>query len=335
MKKVSMATIAKQLNVSTVTVHKAFKNQGGVSPALRQRILDLASELGYERPPQDAAALNFVHLIQKDFLLSTSEQYYTVIYYYLNQECSKIGAKLHFIVHDTLPATLANFKSLQQETPIDGVFISGQIDKSLLAEMEKLGKPVVCIDFFSSDFPFNYVYVDNYYAGYTLTKYLIQRGHRRICFVGDIKFSNAIADRYFGYLRALNRFDIAESMHINCNIERSFSEPEFDFKNTPTAFVCHCDRAASVLYMYLEKLGYRIPEDISVTGFDNTDICQVISPRLTSFGIDKEILAFQAFQLMEQSLHKKRKNDLNYVKLNLNLYERDSVADAAPPPSAE
>ncbi len=330
MKKVSMATIAQQLNISTVTVHKAFKNQGGVSPALRQRILDLADELGYERPLQETTSLNFVHLIQKDFLLSTSEQYYTVIYYYLNQECTKIGAKLHFIVHDSLSATIANIKSLQQETPIDGVFISGQIDKSLLAEMEKLKKPVVCVDFYSADFPFNYVYVDNYYAGYTLTKYLIKRGHRRICFVGDIKFSNAIADRYFGYLRALNKFDISGSMHVNANIERSLTMPALDFPEMPTAFICHCDRAASVLYMHLEKLGYRIPEDVSITGFDNTDICQVISPRLTSFGIDKEILAFQAFHLMEQALQKHRKNDLNYVKLNLNLYERDSVTDIVP-----
>ena len=234
-------------------------------------------------------------------------------------------------MHDSLSATLANFKTLQQETPIDGIFISGQIEKSLLAEVAKLAKPVVCADFFSSDFPFYYVYVDNYYAGYTLTKYLIQRGHRRICFVGDIKFSNSIADRYFGYLRALNRFNVSESLHINSNIERSFTTPEFNFKEMPTAFVCHCDRAASILYMHLEKLGYRIPEDISIIGFDNTDICQVLSPQLTSFGIDKELLASHAFQLMEHALQKKGKNDLNYVKLNLDLYERDSVADISLP----
>lgn len=322
-----MASIAQQLNISTVTVHKALKNLGGVSPALRQRILELADELGYQRPSQEATPLNFVHLIQKDFLLSTSEQYYTVIYYYLNRECAKIGAKLHFIVHDSLSATLANFKTLQQETVIDGIFISGQVEKSLLAEVAKLTKPVVCVDFFSSDFPFYYVYVDNYYAGYTLTKYLIQRGHRRICFVGDIKFSNAIADRYFGYLRALNRFNVSESLHINSNIERSFTTPEFNFQQMPTAFVCHCDRAASILYMHLEKLGYRIPEDVSIIGFDNTDICQVLSPQLTSFGIDKELLASHAFQLMERAIQKKGRNDLNYVKLNLDLYERDSVSD--------
>ncbi len=327
MKKVSLATIAERLNVSTVTVHKALKGYSGVSPALRERILALANELGYERAPQTAGALNFIHIIQKDFLLSANEQYYTVIYYYLNRECTAIGAKLHFVVHDSLSATIANLKSILQETAINGIFIAGQIERSLLAEIEKFKLPVVCIDFFSSDYPFNYIYVDNYYAGYTLAKYLIERGHRRICFVGDIKFSNAIADRYFGYLRALNRFNISEHLHINANIERSYSAVELNFDEMPTAFICHCDRAASVLYNHLEKQGYRIPQDVSVIGFDNTEICTVLAPPLTSFGLDKELLAAQAFQLMQKAIGKDDKLGLNYIKLNLDLYERESVAD--------
>lgn len=323
-KKVSLETIAKQLNISTVTVHKALKNQHGVGPELRQRILDLADELGYVRPAA-AATHSFVHIIQKDFLLSADEQYYTTIYYHLNHECARTGAKLHFVVHDTLTATMANIKGLMQETSISGIFISGQIDRDLLCEIEKLKKPVVCIDFFSSDYNFNYVYVDNYYAGYTLAKYLIRKGHRKICFVGDIKFSNAIADRYFGCLRALNKFDVSETCrHINANIERGLAVPELDPADMPTAFICHCDRAASTLYPYLEKAGCKIPDDVSVISFDNTDICQILSPKLTSLGIDKKVFAVQAFNLMQQAVAKKA-NGLNYVKLNLSLYERESV----------
>lgn len=327
MKKVSLSTIANQLGVSTVTVHKALKGQSGVSPALRDRINALADELGYERPRQASESLNFIHIIQKDFLLSANEQYYTVIYYYLSRECAKIGATLHFVVHDTLSATLANLKSILHDTPINGIFIAGQIERGLLAEIAKYKLPVVCIDFFSSDYPFNYIYVDNYYAGYTLTKYLIGRGHKRICFVGDIKFSNAIADRYFGYLRALNRFNIGEHIHINENIERSYSALKLDFDEMPTAFICHCDRAASVLYKLLEKQGCRIPEDVSVIGFDNTEICSVLSPRLTSFGVDKEALASNAFQLMQKAIGKSEGPGLNYIKLNLDLFERESVFD--------
>lgn len=263
MKKISLETIAKQLNVSAVTVHKALKNQSGVSEELRRRIIDLADELGYVRPADSSAASNFIYLIQKEFLLSAGEQYYLSIFYHLNHECSKLGSKLHFVVHDTLTATIANIKGLLQESPINGIFISGQMDRALMDEIEKLKKPVVCIDFYSSDYPFNYVYIDNYYAGYTLTKYLIKHGHRDICFVGDIKFSNAIADRYFGYLRAMNKFDVpVATPPIYVNIERSFSPVDLTFSKMPTAFICHCDLAATTLYSHLEKNGYRIPEDV-------------------------------------------------------------------------
>lgn len=321
MKKISLETIAKQLNVSIVTVHKALKNQHGVGPELRKKIIDLAAELGYATPTPE---LNFIHIIQKDFLISMDEQYYMTIYYHLNRACTLAGAKLYFVAHDMLSATTATLRNLMQEKSITGIFLSGQMDRELLSEIEKLKKPVVCIDFYSSDYNFNYIYIDNYYAGYTLAKYLIKQGHRRIGFVGNIKFSNAIADRYFGYLRALNRFNIEWSYHINENIERTYTTINFDSENLPTAFICHCDRAASILYSQLQKIGIRIPEDISVISFDNTDICEILTPKLTSFGIDKEIFAKQAFQLMKQAIQKKA-NSLNYIKLNLSLYERESV----------
>lgn len=330
MKKVSLETIAKQLNISVVTVHKALKNQQGVGPELRSKILELADQLGYVRRVSSPKR-NYIHILRKDFLIGTDERYYTTIYYYLNRECTNADSKLFFVVHDILSATMAYVKNLMQETHIDGIFLSGQMDSDLLIEIEKLKIPVVCIDFYSSDYNFYYAYIDNYYAGYTLTKYLIRHGHKHIGFVGDIKFSNAVADRYFGCLRALNKFDIPDRVfHLNSNIERFPDSFELNRNNLPTAFICHCDRAASVLYDKLKVLGYRIPEDISVISFDNTEICDILSPKLTSLGIDKAVFAAQAFRLMD--LAQQNKSDgINYIKLNLSLCERESVKDITQP----
>ena len=73
-----------------------------------------------------------------------------------------------------------------------------------------------------------------------------------------------------------------------------------------------------------KRLKERFGDDVSVISFDNTDICQILSPKLTSLGIDKKVFAVQAFNLMQQAVAKKA-NGLNYVKLNLSLYERESV----------
>lgn len=324
MKKVSLKTIAKKLNVSTVTVHKALKNQQGVSDKLRQKIINLADELGYESPSPQVSN-NYVHIIHKKFLLGADEQFYTPIYYYLNQECTNRNGKMYFIVHDTIPSTIQNLRNLFSEAPIDGIFISGQIEKELLSEIETFNKTVVCIDFFSSDFNFNYIYVDNYYAGYTLAKHLIKLGHKQLCFIGDITFSDAIADRYFGCLRALNKFKVSNPcLHVNANIEREQNLDNLNIPTSPTAFICHCDRAASVLYNHLKAQGLDIPNDVSVISFDNTNLCNILSPALTSIGIEKESFATQAFSLMQQALQRKTHN-LNYIKLNLSIYERNSV----------
>ena len=118
--------------------------------------------------------------------------------------------------------------------------------------------------------------------------------------------------------------------HLNSNIERFPDSFELNRNNLPTAFICHCDRAASVLYDKLKVLGYRIPEDISVISFDNTEICDILSPKLTSLGIDKAVFAAQAFRLMD--LAQQNKSDgINYIKLNLSLCERESVKDITQP----
>ncbi|MCI8413054.1 MAG: LacI family transcriptional regulator [Clostridia bacterium] len=322
MKKVSMQTIARKMGVSTVTVHKALNNQHGVSEKTRNEIIKVAYEMGYKLPEKNQS-LCFIYVTHKNFIMSQDEQFYSEIYHKLNMECLKVGASLELIVHDTPSTTLGTLKAIDSDKGISGIFVSGQLSPDMYAKLEELNLPIVCIDFYSSDYPFDYIYVDNYYASYSVTKYLIKKGHRKIGFIGDIGFSNSIADRYFGYLRALNKYKIPrdERLHINTNIEHV--PTKLTFPEMPTAFVCHCDRAAAALYEELSLAGYSVPRDVSVIGFDNTDLCEHLTPRLTSFGIEKITYASTALGAMLARIEKK--DELNYIKLNLQLYERESV----------
>jgi LacI family transcriptional regulator len=329
MKKVSLSTIAKQLNVSAVTVHKALKNQQGVSDKLRLKIIETAERLGYKPPSAIKQNADFIFLIHKNFILSPNEQFYSEIYHHLNLECMLVNAKLHLIVHEGLKSTAAHFKTAMSDTIIDGIFISGQIDSETLEYIGGMKMPTVCVDFYSSDYSFDYIYADNYYAGYILTKYLIKKGHKEIGFIGNINFSNAIADRYFGYLRALNKYGIAASaqLHINHNIETDGYA--VSFAKRPTAYICHCDRAAAFLYDQIKEKGLSIPDDISVIGFDNTDICEHLQPKLTSFGIERSRYASQALKTMLARTSKQKAVN-NYIKLKLDLIEKKSLKTLSP-----
>ena len=174
---------------------------------------------------------------------------------------------------------------------------------------------------------------DNFSTGQEVTAYLIQKGHQRIGFVGNIHNSSSICDRYFGYLKALrlNGLEVREDWHFANNDEVT-GQYTLDFalpEDLPTAFVCHCDKAAFTLMQKLEGLGVRVPEDVSVISFDNTSICDLISPRLTSVDIARKQIALYSIDQMlyrighSQSLPRK-------IYLGCRLIERNSVLDIRP-----
>ena len=98
----------------------------------------------------------------------------------------------------------------------------GEVGEKIIKEFAGHTIPTVFIDYYSPIYACNYIFVDNYQMSYMLTKYLIQKGHRNIGFIGDISSTNSIADRYFGYLKALKEEKLVVNplWHINENIER-------------------------------------------------------------------------------------------------------------------
>jgi LacI family transcriptional regulator len=326
--KITLDKIAEDIGVSKVAVSKALNNQKGVSDALRQKIKDHAESLGYAKRQSsaDVKGRKFLYLINQDFFLTPSEQFYSTIFYFLTTACNKGSCQLQIaflepdMMLEKMKAAIASYKP-------DGIYIAGEVAKTIIRYVEKLSLPTVFIDYYSPLYNCNYVYVDNYHLGYQVAKYLIQKGHRRIGFVGDIDQTASVADRYFGYRRAMqdDRLVIQSSWHLNANLEKLL-EPlkiEQSLEEMPTAYICHCDAAAQRLYTALSIKGYRVPEDISVISFDNTDLCESLMPKLTSAGPNKEYYARKAFQAMNDILGAKQKTIQSLVRTQFT--ERRSV----------
>lgn len=328
MKSVSMEIIAKQLNVSTVTVHKALNNQKGVSEQLKTKILQLAGQLGYESPKIECN--NFIFLIHKNLILNGDDSFFSQIYNYINDECVLAGAKLNLIVHDNLAATLNSIKTVLDNDKLSGFFIAGNIDRDIENCVAKLKKPTVFVDckINESDCDehnFNYISTDNFFGGYALTEHLISYGHKNIGFIGDISFS-ATADRYFGYLKALLKNGISpnQSYFINSNIESNF-QTKLPL-NLPTAYICHSDRAAIKLYALLKAQNITIGEQVSVAAFNNSQLCEFVYPTLTSVSVPLQLYAKLCTNYMLKILNP-LSVPLNYLKINPQIYHRQSVKD--------
>jgi len=175
----------------------------------------------------------------------------------------------------------------------------------------------------------DYILADNFSMGYEAAMFLIEHGHKDIGFVGDIYATSSIGDRFFGYYKALfmNGLNYNKEWLI-CNNDAGtgiYTEDIILPDILPTAFVCHCERAAYFLKMTLESKGLKIPEDISLIAFDKTEISNSIFTTLTSFAIEQKDFAELALKSMLDKIEKKDKGSITKQYVSNTLIDRGSV----------
>lgn len=296
-KTVKLADIAAQVGVSTVTVSKALSGQKGVSEETREKIRRLADELGYRSPSESKKQIVEKHynigvLIQEVYL-----DQYDSFYFRMYQEVNKRAvARGCFTLLESISRenVLKNeLPILVQEKKVDGLVVIGDMTKVYMEHLEaEAGIPVVCMDFYNDTIDLDTVISNSYYGTYALTNYLFRMGHEKIAYIGTIGMTNSITDRYLGYTKSMleHHMPIREDYVIDdrdtqtgrMDLDKFFQLPE----DMPTAFVCNCDLAASYLVKKLRTNGYRVPDDISVVGFDNYLFPGLCDIGITTYEVD-------------------------------------------------
>ena len=291
-KKPTMRDIGKAVGTSAVTVSKALAGKDGMSDRLRDRILKKAEEMGYAYPGQEKVVrrsqLDIGILIPDHFF--ETESFYNLLYRKLVRRLAEEG---HFGLlellsredeqHNVLP-------NLIRSRHVDGLILLGQPGKTYYRMIAQCGTPTVFLDFYDEHGNADAVVGDNTYGTYRLTSHLIRLGHIRIGFVGNQKATSSIMDRYLGYYRAMlvNNLPVREDWILMDRTEAGEMIPLKLPEEMPTAFVCNCDVIARKLIGTLQEAGYRVPEDISVTGFDDFEIGQPQLPGMSTFRVDTD-----------------------------------------------
>ncbi len=329
---VRMADIAKALGVSTVAVSKALRDQKGVSEALRARVKALAEEWGYRSPSQvrqlsGKAGYTIGALISARYL-DSNESFYWRLYQEVNAQAMR---KESFMLLETLSnedARLHKLPKLIAEGRVDGLIVIGKPPGDYAAFLKKSWqKAMVFLDFYDPDAEVDSVISNSFYGAYQLTDYLIRHGHRLIGYVGTLLATDSITDRYFGYRKAILEYNIPmrrewllddRDLATGANTELPFP-PEM-----PTAFVCNCDFIAGMLIRVLRKSGYRVPEDVSVTGFDNylpPGMCDI---GITTYSVNLREMAHSAVRMLLRRLDGDKSRPFMQI-IDGQLFVRESV----------
>ena len=333
-KAVTMSDIAKRIHVSTVTVSKALSGQKGVSEEVREEIIRLAREMGYKMPrgadPGDKTGFRIGVLLPPG-ALATFDSFYWRLYQAVSEKAME---KNCFTGYESLSEDMTEKKILPRlvtDKMVDGLIVIGRPEKRYGEFLkERAGMPLVFLDFYDNSLDVDCFISDSFYGTYLLTEYLLERGHKDIAFVGTLFATESITDRYLGFQKAMMErgLSVAEDHVIaDRGKEKGTDENYYDFafpKKMPTAFVCNCDYTAGLLIRKLREKGLRVPEDVSVTGFDNYPAEKELGAAITTYAVDLQGMAKAALKsLIRQMNGESVKKGIHIVEGT--LLEKESV----------
>lgn len=332
-KAVTMSDIAARLNISTVTVSKALSNQKGVSEEMREKIKALAQEMGYKySAPKDREKSYVLGILVPDHYMNRQDSFYGRMCQEITAKATQRGffALMEFLEEESIKE--GKLPKLIQENKVDGLVVVGNpgfhYHKVL---MDKVKKPLVYMDFFDAEIQADAVISNSYVGSYLLSDYLIRAGHKEIAYVGTLGVTGSITDRYLGYVRAMMEHGlkiepqwlIKDRETESDGLKNTYKEIELP-ERMPTAFVCNCDYAASLVIHSLREAGYRVPEDVSVVGFDNYIYPWQCDIGITTYEVNIVEMAKKSVEVLYNKL-KGLESQSHIYTIEGHLVEKDSV----------
>lgn len=292
-KSVRMADIAQKLGISIVSVSKGLSGKEGVSDEMRAKILATARELGYEVPTKAEGALpHSIGILVADRHFDENA-FYSGLYRAVLDRCAPLGFSciLEIVSPEAerdciMPTLLVNRK-------VDALIFMGELHRRYISTALRSGLPFMFLDFYDDTIAGDSVLSDNTSGGYQVTEHLLSTGRRRIGFVGSITSSSTIMERYLGYCRALllagiqprSDWQLEDRVPDGRMIELRLP------REMPEAFVCSCDEVAFHLVELLQQKGYKVPQNVAVTGYNDYRYSTISHPQLTSYRIDVDGMA--------------------------------------------
>jgi len=214
---------------------------------------------------------------------------------------------------------------------LDGaIMVYPYLEKEIYILKKEIKIPLVYMDFYNTDFDGLTINIEDKKGTYLSTKYLIELGHKKIAFVGNYYNNHLVTARYEGYKQALSEAAIPINENYIYNVFPDYNSGiiagrDIAKKRQITAVVTTADFSASGVIEGARDMGFSIPKDLSVTGYDNTLLSSLSYPKLTTVDqhIDKKA-KFAAELLIDRI---SGKNELNqHLILDVDLVKRGSTS---------
>lgn len=299
----SMKEIAKRCNVSIASVSKALNGYADIGEDTRKLILETASEMGY-LPNASARTLK------------TKRSYNLGVIF--------VDEAMSGLTHDYFNGVLEGFRKAAEERGYDITFTSGNVSGKKMSYYEHCkyrgvdGVAIACINFYTeevqelirSDIPL--VTIDHVFDGRIavvsnniqgmeeLVTYVYNQGHRKIAYIHG-EDSSVTRNRLGSFYRTLQRYGteipeeyVREIPYRNADMAADATAELLELLDPPTCILYPDDYSALGGVNEIRERGLRIPEDISIAGYDGINIARILQPKLTTLCQDTEAIGMLA-----------------------------------------
>jgi LacI family transcriptional regulator len=315
---------------SPATVSNALNNKKGVNQKTSEEIFRVAREIGYI----DHNMISKIKLViyKKNGLIIDDTPFFGFLISGIEQECREFGYELVIGNLDSRsPDYVEKAKQLINEPGSAIILLGTELSPEDLKLYKNSGCPLLLLDYWSFDMDFNGVMINNADSARKAVNYLVANGHNSIGYLKGKFRILGFEQRQSGYHSALRENELPLKPEYVVELSTTMNEAYKDMlafldhkPALPTAFFADNDMIALGAMKALQDRDYRIPEDVSIIGFDDLPFCEISSPRLTSLRVPKQEMGRLAVRKLIDMV--KREDDiLTKVQVCTEFVERDSV----------
>ncbi|WP_108805017.1 LacI family DNA-binding transcriptional regulator [Aquimarina sp. Aq107] len=334
-KKVTLKQLAKELNLSISTVSKSLKNDSEISQKTINRVHELANFYNY-KPNALAVSLksnktNTIGVLLPEIL----NHFYAKVLFGIEQEASKNGYKIVTCITNESYEKEVEYVEMLNYSSVDGFILALSKETQMLnkfdhfKDLKRDNVPLIMFDRVSGEVDCDKVIVDDKHASKTAIKHLIKTGCKNIAVISTIFDLSVGRLRLEGAREEVSANDGVTLIELPVkNIETEEKEIESFIKNNKIDAVLGLDEtAAAVAINMSNKLGYKIPDEISVIGFTDGILSKHSYPKLTTVSQHAEELGTKAAKMLLDRISDTSENNYksNTEIVNTSLILRDST----------
>ncbi len=335
--KVTARDVAREAGVSPATASLVFRGKPGVGPETRARVLEVARQMGFEYGATEASKRTSTILLviyKRHGQVVADTQFFEELTKGISDATYRHGYhRLSISYFYASEDSAEQLRSLKSVKCAGIILLATELLAQDIAQFERLDVPIVLLDNWFPTKKLDSVVIDNTRGAWMAVRHLRNAGHTEIGYLHCGVSIRNFLERQEGFLSATR--DLDQSAHrapaiirVSSTMEGAHEDMASYLDTNPrlcSAYFADNDLIAAGAIAALQEHGIRVPEDVSVVGFDDTPVCEMTTPRLTSMSVNKAAMGDLAVTRLINLINGETNDEVVRVCCGTKIVERDSV----------